>query len=424
MTFFTSCKKDDGLPSDDPTDDNVTDGNQDNTDEGEDTGDGEQELPGVNYLEDDLSEYIEIDQKYYKGYTVTVDRRISNVDLYNPVIQTLCKYKSKDAVEGDGVISVGDVVNIYYKGYYLTDDGEPYYFNGGSNMDSGKTYALEIGSGSFIPGFEYNLIGKNPSDYSEDNPLIVESYFPEDYRETTLAGVTAYFIVKVESMTEYDAPDLNDAFISETLKLTEEDLSSYEGATLTEKYLSSVREQILAEIDAEAEELILSAFWSSVMEGAVVKKYPEKQVKEAYDAIIEELKYYYEKYYSYSYEYDEFMCLNLGLDVGSDWKPVIEGYAKDRVKQEMIIYRILNVEGLKPSDEEYERLFDEYAVEKLTAMGVTLEDFDSEEDYLASKEDYKGRLISAAGEEYFKGMIYQELVIKAIRSYADIETIE
>ena len=121
----------------------------------------EEKLPGVDLLNEDLSDYIEIDEQYYKGFEVKVDPgRISTLDVENVIIQTLCKYKNKTAIaegEGDGVITVGDVAHIYYKGYYMKD-GVPCFFQGGDNTESGSPYALEIGSGGFIPGFEYNII--------------------------------------------------------------------------------------------------------------------------------------------------------------------------------------------------------------------------------------------------------------------------
>lgn len=384
----------------------------------------EPELPGVDLLNEDLSDYVEVDEKYYKGFTVKVDpARVSVLDVENKIIQTLCKYKSKESVEGDGVISVGDVAHIFYKGYYLKD-GEPYFFQGGDNTASSSAYKLEIGSGGFIPGFEYNLIGKNPSDYTEENPIVVETFFPEEYQSAELAGKTAYFIVTVEKLVEYDAPELDDTFITETLKLTEADLSSYEGETLADKYRAYVKELVLEENGLDVETLIMDAFWDSVMEGAVVKKYPEKQLKEAYDALIAELEYYY-GYYSAYYKYDDFMCLYMGLDVGSDWKAYVTDIAKSQVKQQLVFYHIMNVEGLKPDEEEFERLFDEYLTPALEDKGITLDKYATEEEYIKAKENYKTQIIEKNGEDYFKSMIYYQLTVDAIKGFANVvETVE
>ena len=413
---LVSCKKDKGEGEDK---ENGQTGEADNSgDNGKE--ESEEDLPGVDFLNDDLSEYVEIDEKYYKGFTVTLDPgRVSVLEVENQVIQLLCKYKSKEVKEGgDGIISVGDVAHIYYKGYYMKD-GEPYFFQGGDNTASSAPHALEIGSGGFIPGFEYNLIGKNPADYTEENPIVVETFFPEDYKSAELAGKTAYFIVTVVELVEYDAPELDDVFITETLKLTESDLAHYEGETLADKYRSGIREAIMEENGLDVETLIMDAFWNSVMEGAVVKKYPEKQVKEAYDSLIAELEYYY-SYYSAYYKYDDFMCLYIGLEVGSDWKAFVTDIAKSQVKQQLVFYHIMNVEGLKPSAEEYAALFDEYLLPALEEKGITPDKYESEIEYLAAKESYKAQIIEKNGEEYFKSMIYYQITVKAIKTFANV----
>lgn len=400
MLSFVSCKKD---KEETPDDEN---------------GNKADELTSVDFLKDDLAEYVEIDEKYYKNYTVTIDSDRVALDVENKIIQELCKQKSKESVKGDGVISVGDVAHIYYKGYYMKD-GEPYYFDGGCNMDSGKPHALEIGSGGFIPGFEYNLIGKNPADYTKDNPIVVETFFPENYSSAELRGKTAYFIVEVEELVEYDAPSLDVTFITETLKLSAETLEEYEGEGIVQKYRSYLKEQIAVEKGLDTDTLVLQAFWKSVMAGAVVKKYPEKQVEEAYDSLVAELEYYYDYYSSY-YKYDDFMCLYIGLDVGSDWKAELKNMAKDQVKQQLIFYRIMNQEGLKPTDEEYNKLFDEYLVSALADQGIVAEKYDTEEEYLTAKSNFKKQMLESRGEEYFKTMIYYQVTVEKIIEYANV----
>ncbi len=377
-------------------------------------------LTSVDFLNDDLSEYVEIDEKYYKGYTVSYDPNcVSELDVGNKIIQILYEYKSAEKVDGDGIISAGDTVHIYYKGYYIKD-GEPYYFSGGDNTSSSSPHQLGIGSGGFIPGFEYNLIGKDPAEYTEEDPIVVETFFPENYQSSELAGKTAYFEVTVVEIEEYDVPALDETFIKETLGLSEEELAGYEGETLTEKYTAYLREQIMIDEGLDVESLAIDAFWDSAIAGAVVKKYPEQQVKDTYDSILAELESYYYYYYSVYYEYDDFMCLYLGMSVGSDWQSYLTEIAKAQVKQQLLFYHIMNVEGLKPTAEEYEELFDEYLVSALAENGITLESCGSAEKFDESKQSYKTQLIEKNGEEYFKSMIYYQVTMDAIISYANV----
>jgi len=419
-SLLVGCKGDD---TDTPgSDDDVENGAGDSTDT--DNGDGDtEELPGVDLINADLSEYVEIDEKYYKNYTVTLDpNRISTLDIENEIIQALCKHKSKESVTGDGVISVGDVVHIYYRGYYMKD-GEKCFFEGGDNTESATPHLLEIGSGGFIPGFEYNLIGKNPQDYTDDAPIEVETFFPENYGSAELAGKTAYFIVTVEKLVEYDAPELNEAFILDTLKLSEQTLAEYEGEGVVEKYRSYVREAVTVKNGLDVETLSIKAFWESALAGAVIKKYPEKQVKQIYDSYVSELEYYfryYTMYYGFKGNFDEFVRAYIGLEGGADWKAELNSMAMESVKQQLIFYHIMNIEGLKPTAEKFDELLDDYVVLEMKNKGNTEEDYQTREEYLAAVKEYKEKLIKERGEDYFKSAFYYEIGMDAIVGYANV----
>lgn len=97
----------------------------------------------------------------------------------------------------------GDFVDINFLGKL---DGVP--FEGGAGND----YVLELGSGSFIPGFEEQLVGKTAGEDTE-----VKVTFPDDYQAEHLAGKEAIFEVKVNSVKEKELPELNDEFASENL---------------------------------------------------------------------------------------------------------------------------------------------------------------------------------------------------------------
>ena len=376
----------------------------------------------VDLLKDDLSSYVEIDEKYYKGYTV-----VSNINVLagNEIIKTLFKYRSAEPVEGDGVISVGDAVNIFYKGYYMKG-AEKVYFDGGSNIGQ-ASYKLEIGSGGFIPGFEYNMIGKSVAEYSASAPMVIETYFPSQYQSSELAGKTAYFEVYVEmtdgkyNISEYSVPDINEAYITETLKLGAEALSVYNGETLEDKYFDYVKTSYITKNNFRVDSLALTAFWESVLSGAVVKKYPQNQLKEACADIEADLTEAYSSnpYYSY-YSLDEFICLSLGYSKNDDKDEAIMNTAKERIKQQLVFYQIMNQEGLKPTEAEYEKMFDEYVDNALVSNGTPPDSFASLEEYEAEKERFKSDIIKENGEDFFRSMFYYEIGSKAIIGYANI----
>ena len=421
---FASCGKEDkdaaiknnlgdGLGN---TDSNGADSNGDGKSDGDTV-----ESTSVDYLNDDLSEYISIDEKYYKDYIVTLDHDKVTFYAENSIIQMLCEYKNKESVEGDGIVSVGDVVDIYYKGYYMSGD-KKVYFNGGSNEGTGNPYTLEIGSGGFIPGFEYNLIGVKAADYS-NTPVVVETYFPKNYREPSLAGVTAYFEVRIIALTEYDAPVLDDAFITDKLEITLEDLAEFEGDSLSDKFRAYTKEKAMYDNGLDSQTLTSEALQASILNGVVVKKLPSFDVDGIYEAIISDIDAMYQ-YYQYYYTYDQLAALYLsqyyGLNVGDDWKTDLRAYAEKQVTYMLAIFYIIDKENLVPTEEEYNALFDEYFLEALTEAGITADKYQTEAEYKNACEKYKAQMIENNGEDYFKKLIYYSYAHEKLMSYASI----
>lgn len=102
--------------------------------------------------------------------------------------------------EEGAVIEKGDFAIIDFAG---TVDGEP--FSGGE----GKGYPLEVGSNSFIPGFEDQLVGLSKGDSTD-----VEVTFPEDYFVKDLAGKEAIFKVNIQDVKRKELPELNDEYVA------------------------------------------------------------------------------------------------------------------------------------------------------------------------------------------------------------------
>lgn len=109
---------------------------------------------------------------------------------------------AKMVVVEDAELQKGDLAIIDFKGFI---DGVA--FEGGE----GKSYPLEIGSGSFIPGFEDQLIGAKSGEEKE-----VKVSFPEEYFVAELAGKAAVFNVKINDVKRKELPELDDEFAKET----------------------------------------------------------------------------------------------------------------------------------------------------------------------------------------------------------------
>lgn len=134
----------------------------------------------------------------YKGLKVEeLDTEVTDQDVENELKQ-LQERQAELVVKEDGQVEEGDTVVIDFEGFI---DGEP--FEGGK----AENYSLEIGSGSFIPGFEDQLIGKKAGEETD-----VEVTFPEEYHAEELAGKPATFKVKIHDIKTKELPELDDEF--------------------------------------------------------------------------------------------------------------------------------------------------------------------------------------------------------------------
>ncbi len=141
--------------------------------------------------------------------------RVTKKEIEERVNQMLKSISEVKEVTEDREVKEGDIANIDFKGFV---DGKA--FEGGE----AKGYALEIGSKSFIPGFEEGIIGMKKG---EEKDITVT--FPKEYANTELAGKEAVFKVKVNKIEERILPDINDEetlkkFLPDTEKPTVEEL--------------------------------------------------------------------------------------------------------------------------------------------------------------------------------------------------------
>ena len=189
----------------------------------------------------------------YKGVEVEKsDVEVTEEDI-NKEVDKERENNSRTIDVDDRAVESGDIIKLDFDG---SVDGVP--FAGGK----AENYTLTIGSGSFIPGFEDQLIGTK---IGEDKDVTVT--FPEDYHEKSLAGKEAVFKCKVNAITVKELPDADDEFASE--------VSEFE--TLAE-YKEDIKKKLTEKKEKEAR---------AKKEAQAVEKAVENATMEIPDAMID-----------------------------------------------------------------------------------------------------------------------------------------
>ncbi|MGN7388414.1 trigger factor [Sporosarcina sp. SAFN-015] len=137
----------------------------------------------------------------YKGLEVTRQETEVTDEEIEQQLKDRQTALAEMVVKEDGAVENGDTVNLDFEGFV---DGEA--FEGGK----AEGYDLEIGSGSFIPGFEEQVVGMKQGEEKD-----VEVNFPEEYHATELAGKPAVFKVKVHEIKSKEVPELDDELAKE-----------------------------------------------------------------------------------------------------------------------------------------------------------------------------------------------------------------
>ena len=164
----------------------------------------------------------------------------------------------------EGKIASGDIAVINFEGFV---DGKP--FEGGK----GENYSLKIGSGTFIPGFEDQLIGLKALDEKD-----VKVTFPEDYHAEDLKGKDAVFKVKVIEVKEVSVPELDKDFFDDL---------GMEGITNKEELEKTVKENIIARKEMENENKYLDDLLEAAAKNTKVDV-PEVMINEELDRMIKD----------------------------------------------------------------------------------------------------------------------------------------
>lgn len=253
----------------------------------------------------------------YKGLHVEKKEVEVTDEQVDAQIKDMMGRDAKMVVAEEGaVIEKGDFAIIDFAG---TVDGEP--FSGGE----GKGYPLEVGSNSFIPGFEDQLVGLSKGDSTD-----VEVTFPEDYFVKDLAGKEAIFKVNIQDVKRKELPELNDEYVaSKTDFKTVEELR----ANYKERMQKAAEANTKAEYEHELIDLAVANAKFSV---------PEIMIEDKISQMVEEMKMSLE---SRKMSLDMYMQYT-GLDMAKireNQRPV----AEENVKTDLVLDAIAKAEDIQ-----------------------------------------------------------------------------
>ena len=285
--------------------------------------------------------YPEVTLGDYKGLKIKKETEtIDDTYVENELNRMAQNVASTETVER--AAEMGDTANIDFEGF---DNGVP--FDGGK----GENHDLKLGSGSFVPGFEEQIVGMSAGEEKD-----IDITFPEDYHKE-LAGKSVVFHVKVNKVTATNLPAMDDEFAK--------DVSEFE--TL-EALKADIREKAQVEADKRAQ---------SAFEQACVEKAAENTTVEMPKALVEaELDTQMERF-GYQLQMSGYSMEAYAKMMGGDMAAMRNAFRPNAEKQAKInvtLAKIAQVEEITISDEElnedYEAVAKQYDldVEKVKSM--------------------------------------------------------
>lgn len=263
----------------------------------------------------------------YKGIEVDAVEKpaaVTDEDI-DQYIQSVLESNAETIDVTGRAVETGDTAVIDFVGKI---DGVE--FEGGSSTD----YPLEIGSGSFIAGFEDSIIGHQIGETFDWN-----GKFPDDYQNAEYAGKDVVFTITVKKIQQAQVPELNDEFVQ---KMSED-------AKTVAEYREEVKEDLEEQNEETYEQTLIDNAWRAVIENTEVEKYPMDEVEKIRDGLIEQ----YKTIASYNgADYNEMIEQQMGKSVEEFEEELLDA-AKENVKQTMATKAIADKEKIKIDDETY-----------------------------------------------------------------------
>lgn len=286
--------------------------------------------------------YPEVTLGQYKGlsaerYPAEVDEDEIGYEL------EAARKRNSRKVDVEREAQMGDVANIDFDGYL-----------NGERFDGGKAeaYDLELGSGSFVPGFEEQIVGMNIGDEKDIDITFPENYAPE------LAGKAVVFKIKLNNLSVNELPELDDEFAKDN------------GFDTLDEYKADVKADLEKRKTEQRDGEVRADLMHKAIENMTVAV-PEVMVKEKAEEIIRN----YARNFGVtdnSIHMDK-LCEMLGLNEEA-MKTSIMPAAEAQVKNDLLLEAIVAAEGFAPTEEETEEYIAKTA-EKLGAKAEELKQY-------------------------------------------------
>ena len=292
----------------------------------------------INSVDEDHIEFVftlvtkpEVKLGEYKGLNVKKTAvKVTEKEIDQAVLEMRNRYAENVVKEGN--VEEGDIAVIDFEGF---KDGVA--FEGGK----GENYSLTIGSHTFIPGFEEQLIGM---EVGEERDINVS--FPEDYHAEELKGAPVVFKVKVNEIKTVEIPELDKDFFADL---------GYEDIENEEQLRATVKETIKARKDADADNKYIDDLLKAASENAKVD-IPEQMIHEEAHRMVHQYEEHLrmqgitlEQFFQFTNSNEQAL-----MDQMHD-------EAKNRVLYRLVLEAIVKAEKIEVSDEEANKEAEELA---------------------------------------------------------------
>ena len=277
----------------------------------------------------------EVELGEYAGLTVTKEAKTVNEADVDAEVKRM-QDRNGRLLTREGAAENGDTVDIDFEGFV---DGKA--FEGGK----AEHYSLVLGSGSFIPGFEDQVVG-----HSAGEEFDVNVKFPEEYGAAELAGKDATFKIKLHEVKYKELTALDDDFAK--------DVSEYD--TLDE-LKDSIRNNIKTNLDKQAEQKVENDLMDQVIAN-MKADIPDAMVDSRIDELVQDFEYRISQQGLKLADYLKYMGMNI-----EQFRAQFKEQADKQVKMRLAMEAIVAKEGITASDEEFEeevkRIADAYKME-------------------------------------------------------------